>query len=137
MKKKVITSNIKANREVFRIAAIAAAQAFDVDEDDIVVSRKRPDNLAKARQVTYWIMRKGTRLSLEEIGFMFPQAKCHGTIIHGCQAVEDMFEVGDKPDNKFYKPSVRAAELFNHMRKKYIAARNEEFKNKFEEVING
>lgn len=135
MKKKA--HNSKANQEIFRIAAIAAAQAFNVDEEDIVVHRRRQDAVAKARQMTYWIMRKGTSMSLTEIGYLFPKAKDHGTILHGCKAMEDVFNIGDKPDNKFYKPSVRAAELFNHMRKKYIIARNEEFKKKFEEVVNG
>ena len=137
MKKKANTHNSKSNQEIFRIAAIAAAQAFNVDEEDIVVHRRRQGAIAKARQMTYWIMRKGTRMSLTEIGFLFPKAKDHGTILHGCRVMEDVFEIGDKPDNKFYKPSVRAAELFNHMRKKYIIARNEEFKKKFEEVVNG
>ena len=137
MKKKANTHNSKSNQEIFRIAAIAAAQAFNVDEEDIVVHRRRQDAIAKARQMTYWIMRKGTSMSLTEIGFLFPKAKDHGTIWHGCRVMEDVFEIGDKPDNKFYKPSVKAAELFNHMRKKYIIARNEEFKKKFEEVVNG
>ena len=137
MRKKVKPNNNKANQEVFRIAAIAAAQAFNVEEEDIVVRRRRQVAVAKARQMTYWIMRKGTSMSLTEIGFLFPKAKDHGTILHGCKAMEDVFEIGDKPDNKFYKPSVKAAELCNHMRKKYIIARNEEFKKKFEEVING
>tara|TARA_B100000085_G_scaffold95190_1_gene86328 strand:- start:531 stop:944 length:414 start_codon:yes stop_codon:yes gene_type:complete len=137
MKKKAKAHNSKANQEVFRIAAIAAAQAFNVDEEDIVVSCRRPDNLARARQMTYWIMRKGTSMSLTEIGYLFPKAKDHGTILHGCRVMEDVFEIGDKSDNIFYKPSVKAAELFNHMRKKYIIARNEQFKKKFEEVING
>lgn len=137
MKKKVRPNKNKANQEIFRIASIATAQAFNVDEEDIVVHRRRQDTIAKARQMTYWIMRKGTSMSLTEIGFLFPKAKDHGTILHGCKVMEDVFDIGDKPDNKFYKPSVRAAELFNHMRKKYIIARNEEFKKKFEEVING
>ena len=137
MKKKANTHSSKSNQEIFRIAAIATAQAFNVDEEDIVVHRRRQDAIAKARQMTYRIMRKGTSMSLTEIGFLFPKAKDHDTILHGCKVMEYVFEIGDKPDNNFYKPSVRAAELFNHMRKKYIIARNEEFKKKFEEVING
>ena len=67
MKKKANTHSSKSNQEIFRIAAIAAAQAFNVDEEDIVVHRRRQDTIAKARQMTYWIMRKGTSMSLTEI----------------------------------------------------------------------
>ena len=137
MKKKDNLVISKTNKQIFQIAVTAVAEAFGVDEHDILVSRRRPENKARARQMTYWLMRRGTNLSSPEVGALFLQPKNHATILNGENVIEDVFSVGDIPDNPYYKSSMRAAELFNEARRSHIAARNGEFKKKFEEVIDG
>lgn len=137
MKKKDNPVISKTNKQIFQIAVSAVAEAFGVDEYDIVVSRRRPENKARARQMTYWLMRRGTNLSSPEVGALFPHPKNHATILNGENVIEDVFSIGDIPENPYYKSSMRAAELFNEARRSHIAARNEGFKKKLEEVING
>jgi len=137
MKKKDTIKATKPNQDMFKIATIAAATAFNVEEDDIVNSERRPDPLARARQITYWIMRKGSTMTLAEIGSMFGKPKDHGTILHGFRTIEGMFEVGDKPCNKYYRPSVKAVNMFKEMHKKYAEERRRIAEEKLKEVING
>ena len=136
MKKKDKPEISEVNQQVFRIAVASVAEAFDVNESDIVASRRRHDRKAKARQMTYWLMRKGTALSSIEIGALFSEPKDHATILNGEKVMEGVFEVGDIPENPFYKNSIKAANLFNKVRREHIIARRKRFEEKIGEIIN-
>lgn len=69
-----------------RIQALVAEQ-FDVNVSDIT-GRKRPANIAFARQVAMFLSRKLTQCSLMEIGQSFG-GRDHGTVIHACKKVEE------------------------------------------------
>ncbi|MDB9741762.1 chromosomal replication initiator protein DnaA [Akkermansiaceae bacterium] len=69
-----------------RIKAIVAEQ-FEVEVSDIV-GRRRPANIAFARQVAMYLSRKLTNSSLMEIGDAFG-GRDHGTVIHACKKVEE------------------------------------------------
>jgi len=56
-----------------------------------MVSRRRPANIAGARQIAMYLSRILTRHSLQEIGEAFG-GRDHGTVIHACRAVENLME---------------------------------------------
>jgi chromosomal replication initiator protein len=56
-----------------------------------MVSRRRPANIAAARQIAMYLSRILTRHSLQEIGEAFG-GRDHGTVIHACRVVENMME---------------------------------------------
>ena len=59
---------------------------FDVKVSDIT-GRRRPANIAFARQIAMYLSRKLTRCSLMEIGEAFG-GRDHGTVIHACKKIE-------------------------------------------------
>jgi chromosomal replication initiator protein len=59
-----------------------------------MVSRRRPANIANARQVAMYLSRLLTRHSLQEIGEAFG-GRDHGTVIHACRTVENLMEQED------------------------------------------
>ncbi len=56
-----------------------------------MVSRRRPANIATARQVAMYLSRVLTRHSLQEIGEGFG-GRDHGTVIHACKTVENLMD---------------------------------------------
>ncbi len=62
------------------------ADFFDVRLNDIL-GRKRPAQIALARQVAMFFSRELTNASYQEIGDAFG-GRDHGTVIHACRAVE-------------------------------------------------
>jgi len=62
------------------------AEHFDLKIADMT-SRKRPANVAFARQIAMYLSRKLTRCSLMEIGDSFG-GRDHGTVIHACKKIE-------------------------------------------------
>lgn len=71
---------------VERIQQVVADQ-FGVRISDIT-GRKRPANIAFARQVAMFLSRKLTQCSLIEIGQAFG-GRDHGTVIHACKKVKE------------------------------------------------
>lgn len=61
------------------------SEHFDVKVSDIT-GRRRPANIAFARQIAMYLSRKLTRCSLMEIGEAFG-GRDHGTVIHACKKV--------------------------------------------------
>lgn len=78
---------------------LAVCAEFDVRLDQLD-SDQRPERIAFPRQVGYWLHRTLTDMSLGEIGAHFPRrngkARDHGTILHGCRAVEARMEQNEK-----------------------------------------
>jgi chromosomal replication initiator protein len=66
------------------------ADYFQLRHSDMV-SRRRPANIANARQVAMYLSRILTRHSLQEIGEQFG-GRDHGTVIHACRTVENLME---------------------------------------------
>ena len=66
------------------------ADYFQLRPPDMV-SRRRPANIANARQVAMYLSRILTRHSLQEIGEQFG-GRDHGTVIHACRTVENLME---------------------------------------------
>lgn len=64
----------------------AVSDHFDVKVSDIT-GRRRPANIAFARQIAMYLSRKLTRCSLMEIGEAFG-GRDHGTVIHACKKIE-------------------------------------------------
>ncbi|MBE2215840.1 MAG: chromosomal replication initiator protein DnaA [Opitutaceae bacterium] len=69
------------------------ADHFQLRHSDMV-SRRRPANIANARQVAMYLSRLLTRHSLQEIGEAFG-GRDHGTVIHACRTVENLMEQED------------------------------------------
>ena len=63
------------------------SEHFDVKVSDIT-GRRRPANIAFARQIAMYLSRKLTRCSLMEIGEAFG-GRDHGTVIHACKKVAE------------------------------------------------
>ena len=63
---------------------------FQLRSSDMV-SRRRPANIANARQIAMYLSRLLTRHSLQEIGEQFG-GRDHGTVIHACRTVENLME---------------------------------------------
>ena len=72
------------------------ADHYDLRLSDIL-GRRRPGNIAFARQVAMYLSRKLTGRSLSSIGEAFG-GRDHGTVMHACRAVEDRMET--EPDVK-------------------------------------
>lgn len=66
------------------------ADYFQLRPSDMV-SRRRPANIAGARQIAMYLSRILTRHSLQEIGEGFG-GRDHGTVIHACRVVENIME---------------------------------------------
>ncbi|RYD34648.1 MAG: chromosomal replication initiator protein DnaA [Verrucomicrobiaceae bacterium] len=62
------------------------AESFDIRIADMT-SRKRPANIAFARQVAMYLSRELTGCSYQEIGLAFG-GRDHGTIMHACRSVD-------------------------------------------------
>ncbi len=63
------------------------AEHFDIRLADMT-SRKRPANIARARQVAMFLSREMTSNSLNDIGDLFG-GRDHGTVIHACKKIEE------------------------------------------------
>ena len=62
------------------------AESYDIRLADMT-SRKRPANIAFARQVAMYLARELTGASYQEIGDAFG-GRDHGTIMHGCRSID-------------------------------------------------
>ena len=62
------------------------AKHFDLRLADMT-SRKRPANIARARQIAMYLSREMTPNSLSDIGELFG-GRDHGTVIHACKKIE-------------------------------------------------
>ena len=61
---------------------------YGLQEDDIL-GKKRPKNIALARQVAMYLCRKMTDASLPKIGSSFG-GRDHTTVIHACEKIDKM-----------------------------------------------
>ncbi len=66
------------------------AESYDIRLADMT-SRKRPANIAFARQVAMYLARELTGSSYQEIGDAFG-GRDHGTIMHACRQVADLMD---------------------------------------------
>lgn len=66
------------------------AECFNIDPAEIV-GKRRPANIAIARQIAMYISRKLTTHSLQEIGRRFG-GRDHGTVMHAIKVVSDLIE---------------------------------------------
>lgn len=66
------------------------AECFNIDPAEIV-GKRRPANIAIARQIAMFISRKLTTHSLQEIGRRFG-GRDHGTVMHAIKVVSDAIE---------------------------------------------
>ena len=66
------------------------AECFNIDPAEIV-GKRRPANIAIARQIAMFISRKLTTHSLQEIGRRFG-GRDHGTVMHAIKVVSDLIE---------------------------------------------
>ncbi len=73
------------------------ADYFQLRSSDMV-SRRRPANIANARQIAMFLSRVLTRHSLQEIGEQFG-GRDHGTVIHACRTVENLMEQDSSAKN--------------------------------------
>jgi chromosomal replication initiation ATPase DnaA len=80
---------ISVEEAYLRLATTAAAIGFGVEVVNIM-GRRRHERVAHARMTSYWLIRHGLGLSYEAIGAIF--SKDHGTIMHGCNKVEEILE---------------------------------------------
>ena len=80
----------KMDEDYLKMAAQAAALAFDVDAED-VLSRKRTEPLVFARQTAYWLIYFGLKYSYSKTGRMFERD--HGGVMHGIRKVKDVLEL--------------------------------------------
>lgn len=69
------------------------AEHFDIRLADMT-SRKRPANIARARQVAMYLSREMTPSSLCDIGENFG-GRDHGTVIHACKKIEGDLKTDD------------------------------------------
>lgn len=69
------------------------SEHFDIRLADMT-SRKRPANIARARQVAMFLSRDMTPCSLCDIGENFG-GRDHGTVIHACKKIESELKVND------------------------------------------
>ena len=66
------------------------AESFNIDPSEIV-GKRRPANIAMARQIAMYLSRKLTTHSLQEIGRQFG-GRDHGTVMHAIKVVGDAIE---------------------------------------------
>jgi len=69
------------------------SEHFDLRLTDMT-SRKRPANIARARQIAMFLSREMTQNSLTDIGENFG-GRDHGTVIHACKKVESNLKTDD------------------------------------------
>lgn len=69
------------------------AEHFDIRLADMT-SRKRPANIARARQIAMFLTREMTPNSLADIGENFG-GRDHGTVIHACKKIENDLNTDD------------------------------------------
>ena len=69
------------------------AEHFDIRLADMT-SRKRPANIARARQIAMFLSREMTQNSLVDIGELFG-GRDHGTVIHACKKIEKDLDSDD------------------------------------------
>ena len=69
------------------------SEHFDLRLADMT-SRKRPANIARARQIAMFLSREMTHNSLADIGENFG-GRDHGTVIHACKKVESNLKTDD------------------------------------------
>ena len=83
---------LEESRHVVTVSMIqeTVAAHFDVKLADMV-SRRRPEHIAFARQVAMYLSRELTSLSLNAIGEQF--RRDHGTVLHACRLVRNRMEV--------------------------------------------
>lgn len=84
--KDILTEEGAKQVSILTIQKVVAEQ-FDVKVSDIT-GRRRPANIAFARQVAMFLSRKLTRCSLMEIGDAFG-GRDHGTVIHACKKIKE------------------------------------------------
>lgn len=73
------------------------AEYYKMDRQDLVSSKNRnKENIANARQVCQYIIRKRTNLPLKKIGELFNRR--YTTIIHSIQKVEE--QINSKQNNR-------------------------------------
>lgn len=66
------------------------AESFNIDPSEIV-SKRRPANIAMARQIAMYLSRKLTTHSLQEIGRQFG-GRDHGTVMHAIKVIGNAME---------------------------------------------
>jgi chromosomal replication initiator protein len=66
------------------------AEHFDLGQGDMT-NRRRPENIAFARQVAMFLSRQMTETSLSAIGEAFG-GRDHGTVLYACRTVKDRME---------------------------------------------
>jgi len=69
------------------------SEHFDLRLADMT-SRKRPANIARARQIAMFLSREMTHDSLSSIGENFG-GRDHGTVIHACKKIESDLKTDD------------------------------------------
>lgn len=67
-----------------------AAESFNIDPSEIV-GKRRPANIAMARQIAMYLSRKLTTHSLQEIGRQFG-GRDHGTVMHAIKVIGNAME---------------------------------------------
>lgn len=66
------------------------AESFNIDQSEIV-GKRRPANIAMARQIAMYLSRKLTTHSLQEIGRQFG-GRDHGTVMHAIKVIGNAME---------------------------------------------
>ncbi len=90
MAERVLTDTFRTRKRIVSMKSIKnrVADNFDV-EVDMLVARKKTQNIALARQVAMYIARSMTGNSLKAIGEAFG-GRDHSTVIHACNLIEQM-----------------------------------------------
>ena len=119
----------KMDDDYLKMAAQAVAQAFEVDEEE-VLGRSRTWPLVFARQTAYWLITKGMRYSYSKTGRMF--SRHHQGIMHGVGKVIDVLGLDaiNKHDNGSWANQIRASkENFIRFHKVYKEVKLREAKD--------
>ena len=74
------------------------AESFNIDPSEIV-GKRRPANIAMARQIAMYLSRKLTTHSLQEIGRQFG-GRDHGTVMHAIKVIGNAVENDEKIKRK-------------------------------------
>jgi chromosomal replication initiation ATPase DnaA len=98
----------KMDEDYLKMASQAVAQAFEVDEGE-VLGRCRTWPLVFARQTAYWLINKGMGYSYSKTGRMF--SRHHQGIMHGVGKVTEVLELDavNKHDNGSWANQIRAS----------------------------
>jgi len=114
-----------------RMAVLAAAIGFDVDEKDID-SRCRRDRTAHARMTAYWLIRNGLGTPYEVIGIMFDRD--HSGVMYGVKKIDLMLELGVTTYNNNWAKAIKESrKRFAQFHKARVEA---EVERKLKEVLN-